>query len=262
MIRTWKKSLVALGAVGAAVVGLGLGGSASASTPPSSTPVSSTPESSAPPTAPPAAAQGTITVTGVGKVTVEPDMALLTLGVQATAPTGAEAMEQLNADSNALTDALEATGIAAEDIQTSGLNLWSMFADDGITVAGYQASLNVNVTIRDIDTIGSTIDAAQEAVGDGFTIGGVQFSFADPESVLQEARADAVANAQTIAGQYADAAGLTLGGVVSIVESPGTDSPVLFGRADMMASPAASVAISPGTLDLSVTISVTFATTA
>jgi uncharacterized protein YggE len=248
MIPTWKKSLVALVASGAAVVGLGLAGSASASTPPSSTP--------------PAASEGTITVSGVGKVTVEPDMALLTLGVQATAPSGAEAMEQLTADSNALTEALEASGIAPEDIQTSGLNLWSMFGEDGITVSGYQASLNVNVTIRDIETVGSTIDAAQEAVGEGFTIGGVQFSFSDPESVLQEARADAVANAQTVAGQYADAAGLTLGAVVSIVESPSYDSPVLYGRADMVAASEASVAISPGTLDLSVTISVTFATTA
>jgi uncharacterized protein YggE len=245
MIPTWKKSLVGLVTAGAALVGLGLAGSASASTPPPAPPATSP-------------AEGTITVTGTGKVTVEPDMALLTLGVQANAPTGAEAMDQLNADSNALTEALEATGIAPEDIQTSGLSLWSMFGEDG-TVSGYQASLNVNVTIRDIDAVGSTIDAAQEAVGEGSTIGGVQFSFSDPESVLQEARADAVANAQTIAGQYADAAGLTLGSIVSIVESPTFDSPVAFGRADMVAAEA-SVAISPGTLDLSVTISATFAT--
>jgi uncharacterized protein YggE len=248
MIRTWKQSLVGLVTAGAAIVGLGLAGSASASTPPSTPPASSS--------------EGTITVTGVGKVTVEPDMALLTLGVQANAPTGAEAMEQLTADSNALTEALEASGIAPEDIQTSGLNLWSMFGDDGITVSGYQASLNVNVTIRDIEAVGPTIDAAQAAVGEGFTIGGVQFSFSDPESVLEEARIDAVANAQTVAGQYAAAAGLTLGSVVSIVESPSFNSPVVYGRADMVAAEAASVAISPGTLDLSVTISVTFATTA
>ena len=83
-----------------------------------------------------------------------------------------------------------------------------MTGDDGLTVTGYNASLNVNVTIRDIEAVGSTIDVAQQAGGAGFTIGGVSFSFADPESVLEQARIDAVANARTKAEQYAAAAGV------------------------------------------------------
>ena len=93
-------------------------------------------------------------------------------------------MEQVNAVVGGADRGLVAAGIAEEDIQTSGLNLWTT-TDDGGEVNGYQASLNVNVTVRDIDAVGSTIDAAQQAAGQGFTIGGVSFSFADPESVLE-----------------------------------------------------------------------------
>ena len=62
-------------------------------------------------------------VTASGAVRVDPDTAIVNLGVQANAATGAEAMEQVNTSSAALTDALIAAGIAAEDIQTSGLSL-------------------------------------------------------------------------------------------------------------------------------------------
>ena len=198
-------------AAGLALVATGSAGSVGATTAPPAGPDTST-----------GAGSGTITVTGSGTVTVEPDTAVLTVGVQANAPTGAEAMEQLTTDSNALTDALVAAGIDESDIQTSGLNLWSTTGDDGVTITGYQASLTVSVTIRDITAVGSTIDAAQQAVGEGFTIGGVMFSYSDPESVLEQARADAVANARTIAEQYATAAGVTLGDLVSIVDGATT----------------------------------------
>jgi uncharacterized protein YggE len=126
-------------------------------------------------------------------------------------------------------------------------------------VTGYQASLSVTVTIRDIAQVGPTIDAAQQAVGEGFTIGGVSFSFAEPESVLGQARVDALANARAKAEQYAAAAGVELGGVVSIIEAA-SYPPVLYqgamARDEAMA--AAGPPISPGQLDLTVDISVTF----
>ena len=246
MSTTYWKQMIGVGvATLAATIALGAGATG-ASAPPASEPAT-----------PATGAGGTITVTGNGTVTVEPDTAVLTLGVQANESTGSAAMESVNADSNALTEALVAAGIAEEDIQTSGLSLWSTTGDDGVTVTGYTASLTVNVTVRDISAVGSTIDAAQTAAGEGFTIGGVQFSFANPETVLEQARADAVANARTIAEQYASAAGVSLGGLVSIIDSP-TYNPVAFGRVEP-AMADMSAAISPGTLDLSVQITVTYA---
>jgi uncharacterized protein YggE len=214
-----------------------------------------------PPTPPSADSGHTITVPGTGTVQVEPDTATVNLGVQVTRPTGAEAMEQVSSDAAAITEALVAAGIAEEDIQTTNLSLYSMTGDDGSTVTGYNASLSINVTVRDIDTVGSTIDTAQQAGGDGFTIGGVAFSFADPESVLEQARIDALANARAKAEQYAAAAGVELGGVVSIVEGA-SYPPVIYGdlaRLEAADSAAAGPPISPGQLDLTIDISVTFA---
>jgi uncharacterized protein YggE len=219
-----------------------------------------TSSSEPPPPVPPTSSDDrVITVSGSGTVRVEPDTALVNLGVQANAATGEEAMSQVNASSVALTEALVDAGIAEEDIQTSGLSLWPTTDDRG-EINGYQASLNVNVTVRDIEAVGSTIDAAQEAAGAGFTIGGVSFTFADPESVLEQARIDAVADARSTAEQYAAAAGVTLGDVVSITEH---SSPQPLFRADGaamdMAAEAAGPSISPGQLDLDVEITVSFA---
>jgi uncharacterized protein YggE len=218
---------------------------------------------SAPPTSEPGApsteTDGTITVTAEGTVRVEPDTAVVTLGVQANAATGAEAMEQINASSAALTQALIDAGIPAEDIQTSGLSLFTTTDDRG-EISGYQASVNVNVVMRDIADVGPTIDAAQQAAGPGFTISGVTFSFADPESVLEQARVDAVTLARAKAEQYAAAAGVTLGGVVSITEQS-SPPPVVFGGFDMAAAEAAGPSISPGQLDLTVNVTVTYSIT-
>jgi uncharacterized protein len=251
MKLSWKSTIcgataaagVALGAVALA----GAAGPVGATAPPTSEPAASSP-----------AGEGTITVSASGTVRVEPDTAVVNLGVQANAATGAEAMDQVNASSAALTEALVASGIAEEDIQTSGLNLWTTTDDRG-EVNGYQASLNVNVTVRDISAVGPTIDAAQEAAGPGFTIGGVSFSFSDPESVLEPARIDAVEQAATKAEQYAAAAGLTLGDVVNISERS-SSPPDVFGGVEMAAAEAAGPTISPGQLDLTVDIVVTYST--
>jgi uncharacterized protein len=218
------------------------------------------PPTSEPPS-PAAGSEGTITVAATGTVRVDPDTAVVTLGVQANAPTGAEAMEQVNSSSAALTEALIDAGIAEEDIQTSGLNLFSTTDDRG-EVNGYQASLSVSVTIRDITAVGSTIDVAQQAAGPGFTIGGVSFSFAEPETVLEQARIEAIEMARTKAEQYAAAAGLTLGGVVAIVEA-GSSPPIPVDARFNVAveDAAAGPSISPGQLDLTVDVSVTFSTT-
>jgi uncharacterized protein YggE len=240
--------------IGAAVVALaaaaGVPRVVTATSPPTSEPPS-----------PAAGGEGTVTVAATGTVRVDPDIAVVTLGVQANAPTGAEAMEQVNSSSAALTEALVDAGIAEEDIQTSALNLWSTTDDRG-EVNGYQASLSVSVTIRDIAAVGSTIDAAQQAAGPGFTIGGVSFSFADPETVLEQARIEAVELARTKAEQYAAAAGLTLGDVVAIVEA-GSSPPIpVDARFNVTAQDeAAGPSISPGQLDLTVDVSVTFSTT-
>jgi uncharacterized protein YggE len=205
----------------------------------------------------------TITVTGSGTVAVVPDTATLSVGVQANASTATEALETMSTQSQALMTALEGEGIAEDDIQTSGLSLWPTYGNDGERITGYQASTNVTATIEEIGdgaAVGDVVDALKSLVGEQLTLQGVSFSYADPEAVLQAARADAIANAKVRADQYAAAAGVEVGEVVRIVEGT-VDAPVAFREmaAGAPAADAASVAVAPGSQELSATVNVVYA---
>ena len=202
----------------------------------------------------------TIVVSGHGTVTVTPDIANISLGVQTTAPTGAEALETVSVKSTALVETMKGLGIAVADLQTSGLNLWPQYADDGVDIRGYNASVSVNVTVREVARVGEIVDGAQGFVGEGLTIGGISFAYDEPETVLEDARIAAIENARVRAEQYAAAADVTLGDVVRIIE-PTPSGAVPFDErsfaADMAAG--AELAIEPGAQDLAVDVTVVYA---
>ena len=93
-------------------------------------------------------------------------------------------MDTIGTKSQALVDTLKGPGIADEDIQTSGLNLWPTFGNDGSTINGYQASTNVTVTVRDVDQVGDVRRRAEGLRRRGADAGGISFSYDDPEAVL------------------------------------------------------------------------------
>src|SRR4051794_17484068 len=160
-----------------------------------------------------------ITVTGHGTVQVVPDVADLSLGVQSTAESGAEVMKTIAAKSQRLVDTLKSAGIDAKDIQTSNLSLYPNYSRNGNTITSYTASVDVTVHIRQIDRVGDIVDAVQGMVGEELTIGGISFSYENPEAVMEQARTAAIDNARTRAEQYAGAAGAHVGDVVKIVET-------------------------------------------
>lgn len=198
----------------------------------------------------------TISVSGLGSVTVRPDTADVNIGVQVTAPSADEALQQANDDANALIAAVKDTGVDADDIRTTGVYVYPMYRDDS-TVASYTASNSVTVTVRDIDRAGEVIDVAAAAAGGSITISGVSFYVDDVEAALDGARADAIANAMARAGQYAEAAGVEVGEVLSISET-GVVMPPVYATGDKGES-ASPTPLEPGTEDLTVTVSVVFA---
>ena len=124
-----------------------------------------------------ATGERTITVSGHGTVSVVPDTADLMAGVQAQAATATEALDTVGTKSQALIDTLKGTGIAAEDIQTAGLNLYPTYGNDGQNITGYQASTSVTATISDVTKVGDVVDALKSLVGDQLTLQGVSFSY-------------------------------------------------------------------------------------
>ena len=264
MTNRWKLALTgAASAAVAAVAVIALSGRAD-------DPASAAPEPPATTLAPDGSAatttgDRTITVSGTGKVSVVPDTATLSVGVQANASTATEALETMSAQSEKLMEALEGEGIATDDIQTSGLSLWPTYGNDGERITGYQASTNVTATVKDIgdgDKVGDVVDALKSLVGENLTLQGVSFSYADPEAVLETARANAIANAKVRAEQYAKAAGVEVGAILRIVEGT-VDAPIAF-REMAGAAPAAdsaSVAVAPGSQELTATATVVYAMT-
>jgi uncharacterized protein YggE len=206
-----------------------------------------------------------ITVVGTGTVTVDPDRAIVHFGVSATSPSGAAAMEDVNASSNAVVDALFAIGVTQEDIATD-ISLHEVWDDDYEVVIGYEAALDVSVTVDGIDAdpgrVGEVLDTAQEVGGAGFTISGVAFTYADVESLREQARVAAGADARRAAEDIAEGAGATVGDVITLSLGDGWVPPTTVYADAMPAAPAldgeAPAPVLPGDLDFTVTVSATF----
>ena len=202
-----------------------------------------------------------VTVSGHGTVEVTPDTANVSMGVQVSGQDADEVFAGIETDSNALVDTLTGLGVAEEDIRTSGLSLYPTYGNNN-EITGYQGSVNVDVTVHDIARVGELLDGVRGFVGPELTLGGISFSYEDPEAVLAQARTAAIENARVRAGQYAEAADGEVGAIIRIVESS-VPTPV-FSRDFAMAEAAgadASIPVQPGTQELAVDVSVVFALT-
>jgi len=165
----------------------------------------------------------TITVIGEGKVTVTPDIARVTIGVETVKNSVQEASAENKVAVEAVLAALRDQGIADEDIQTTGFNVYAdrygpegPLADSDVR---YRVSNNVTVVIRDLDNVGEVLDAAVEAGANN--IYGVEFALEDPSQAEPEARSIAVADAQAKADELAGLMGVSKGGVLSVSEVVG-----------------------------------------
>ena len=204
-----------------------------------------------------------IWVNGTGEVAVTPDIATLWLGIEAQADTVAEAQAQANTAMDAVMAALAASGVDEKDIQTRRFSIyqvtrWDDFKDQQVVI-GYRVTNMVNVTIRDIEQAGPVIDAVAAAGGDYTRINNISFSVDDPTPYYEEARQQAMADARAKAEQLANLAGVNLGKPTYISE--GTIYPPVVYRDYGMESmaPAPTTPISPGEIDLTLTVQVAYA---
>jgi uncharacterized protein len=197
-----------------------------------------------------------VTVTGNGTVTAVPDQASFSFTVQTKAATAAAALSRNGADTQAVIAAVEATGVAAADIQTAQVSLDPVMSNDGTKILGYTASNTINVSNLAIAKSGAVIDAA---VGAGATdVSGPSLSISDQDALYAQALKAAVANAKSKAQVLADASGHTLGEVTTIVE--GSDvTPIPF--AVGAAASAAKTPVEAGTQQIQATVTVTYALT-
>jgi uncharacterized protein YggE len=182
----------------------------------------------------------TITVVGEGTVKIKPDVAQANIGVEVVEPTVKEASKGARDTMEAVLKALTEQGVDEKDIQTSGFSVWTErpYGPEGPSdEVLYHVSNQVAVTIRDLDTVGTVLDAAIEAGANN--IYGVTFSLADPSQVESRARKEAVANAQAKAQELATLNDVEVGDVVSVSE-------VIGGRGGYYTSVVRETAVAAG----------------
>jgi uncharacterized protein YggE len=200
----------------------------------------------------------TVSVSATGTVAAEPDIAHISAGVTTEGDTAMDAIARNNTVMAKVIEGLKAAGIAARDIQTTTLNVEPRYSQpkDGRpgTVSGYRVVNQVRLTVREVKRLGEVLDQAI-ALGAN-QINSIGFDIANAETLKDEARKQAMANAKRRAELYATAAGVQLGQVLRISESvmEAVGRP-MAGRA----LAASSVPIEAGTRTLTVEVHVTYA---
>jgi hypothetical protein len=174
-----------------------------------------------------------ITVVGEASIALAPDLARVRAGVISEGKTAREASENNRKVMADVVGAIKGVGVAEKDIQTSRYSIQPVY-DQARPVPGpfkgFQASNNVIVKFRDLERIGELIDRVVAAGAN--SMGGVEFSVAEPGKALDSARAEAFADARRKAELYAKTAGVALGRAVSIAEQSSGFQPVaMYARA-------------------------------
>jgi uncharacterized protein YggE len=200
----------------------------------------------------------TVSVSATGSVAAEPDIAHVTAGVVEEGDTAKEAIARNSAAMAKVVAALKSAGIASKDLQTTSLNVDPRYtqAKDGrpARISGYRVSNQVRLTVRDVKKLGDVLDEAIEAGAN--QINRISFGVANAETIKDEARKQAMANARRRAELYVAAAGVKLGPVLRISESVSEASPRESVSPRAMA---ASIPIEAGTRVLEVEVHVTYA---
>ena len=199
-----------------------------------------------------------VTVTASGSVTAVPDTARITSGVATEAPVARDALAKNSEAMKKIIAGLKAGGIDEKDIQTASFHIEPRYTrareGEASVIDGYRATNQVQVVVRNLDKLGEVLD---RLVGLGANeMAGLSFDVSQAEKLKDDARKDAVANAQRRAKLYADAAGVELGEVLKIDESgDSSPRPIFAGRA----LKSEAVPIERGTETLEAAVSVTWA---
>lgn len=204
-----------------------------------------------------------ISVSGSGDASGTPDVAYVNLGVDTTDADVGKAVENANTEMAAIISAITDTGVDAKDIQTTNFNV---YPEDKYDTNGqptgeriYHVQNSLSVTVRDIAKASAVIDAGLKAGAD--TVNGLSFGIDDTSALEQEARLKAVEDARTRAGQLADAVGVKLGNPIIVSEVTGGSFPpaIPYAAMDAAGMGGAGPQITPGQLQVTVQVNVTFA---
>jgi uncharacterized protein YggE len=214
--------------------------------------------------------EDTVSVSGYGSVKGTPDTLDSHLQVHARRASTEAALEACGRAATRVIDALEASGVAAKDIQTTGLTVGPTYNRHGKATGFYRANEGLDVRMHPLDVARKAIDAAAAAGGNALRIGSSSLTILNKEKFRTAARAAAFANAKAAAEQYAELAGRQLGRAMQIVGTATGPSaerigpqhaalPNSDGGGVAASAPSARVPVSPGKQRISASVDVVWA---
>jgi uncharacterized protein YggE len=203
----------------------------------------------------PAAERG-IAVNGTGRVASRPDTAVVDIGVESRAAHLADATAEVDRRMRAVLVRVKELGVRDTDVRTTLYSIDPLAdqrqpGDAGARIAGYRVSNVVQVRTREVAGVGRIVDAATAAGAN--VVRNVHFTIDDLSRAEAEARALAMQDAATRARQVAEAAGVRLGRLVSVTESPP------FRPVARMSLATAPGPLEPGQLDVTVSVEARYA---
>jgi len=209
--------------------------------------------------APPLQAPRTITVTGEAEMTMSPDRAMVTIGVE----TWGKNIMSIKADNGkrvkSILDAVKGLGIPAKDIMTRDLSIQPEYTwkDDRREFIRYRMRNVVVITVNDLTKVEDVVNAGVNESSN--VLEGVTFSTKDAGRIQDSLQIQAARNARAKAVALAEAVGAKVGDAVTITESQTIEPrPVYAMRAMAMADQAPSTPVESGQLTLKSTINIVF----
>ena len=211
----------------------------------------------------------TITIKGIGKLSLKPDQVVVSLVLKATDKNYDKAMDTAAKHLEQLRGALVGTGFAKDDLKTTNFNVGTEYESERDKNGNYKRIfIGYSVTHQlklefdfDSQRLSQTLGAIAACIAEPEL--NVQFTVKDKETVNAALLESACVNARAKAGILAKASGVTLGELISIDYNWGElhlFSPTQYGMEDAcmrMASAApTSIEIEPD--DIKVSDSVTF----
>jgi uncharacterized protein YggE len=195
-----------------------------------------------------------VTVNGEASVAVAPDLVMIRIGVSTQGKNAREASDANAKEMIKVLAAIEQSGIAKKDIQTSRLSLQPQYdaSKPGTArLTGFRVTNQVTIKIRNIDTLPSILDHAIAAGANEMS--GIEFAVSQRSQLLDQARGAAIVDAHRKAELYAKAAGAKLGRVIAITEDGASPPQPAF-----KALRAGAVPVAPGEQMLRASVTVSY----
>jgi uncharacterized protein YggE len=172
-----------------------------------------------------APAQATITVRGQATVRTEPDVAILGITLSAFEESPGEALGDVAQRAEALGALLDELGVREADRSTAGVSVAEEFDPPtrGNRGLGHRATARIAVHLAEPETIGKVISRTSEQLR--ASIDGPHWFVTPDNPARLEAARQASAAARSKARAYAAGVGVTLDGLISLVEPDTTDRP-------------------------------------